>query len=338
MSSQSPARPNPVFDWLFIVFAGIWTAGVFLDGWAHIHLPSTRETFFTLWHGFFYGGMALTGAILFFELFRNHSRGFPWKYALPREYFFALSGLAVAFCAGAGDLAWHEVFGIEIGVEALLSPTHLLLAMGGAIAVGGPYHAVWYRHRDHPLHALPTILSGTYFMSVVLFMLQFLNPFNFPWMAASFYAKNPIYPDYAAGLGIAGIIIFTGIFMGFVLSSIRHWQFPPGSFAAILGLNVLAMTLMHGEYYTFIYSGIVAGGVIDGLYWLLSPKHGGEKNIRLFSFLSPVVLFSAYFVVLFAVDSVLWSVHLLAGSIILSGITGYLMSYLVIAPHEKSFK
>ena len=39
-------------------------------------------------------------------------------------------------------MIWHEIFGVETGVEALLSPTHLMLALGGSLMVSGPFR-VW---------------------------------------------------------------------------------------------------------------------------------------------------------------------------------------------------
>ncbi len=332
------AKPSSLFDWLFVIFGGMWTTGVFIDGWAHIHRASTRDSFFTPWHAIFYGGMMLTATLLLLQLAHNHANGYSLRRSLPREYFFALSGVAIALVAGVGDLLWHSIFGIEIGVEALLSPTHILLAIGGAIAVSGPFHAVWYRHKDHPLHAFPTILSASYFLSVVLFMLQFLNPFNFPWATLSFFERNVSNPEYAIGVGIASIIIFTGVYMGLILSSIKHWSFPFGSFTLILGLNVFAITVTHGEYYEFIATGVIAGLVHDILYHILKPKQRGEKYIRLFSLLAPMILFGAYFITLFLTDRIIWSVHMWTGAIVLAGITGFLMSYLVISPHETTLK
>ena len=39
--------------------------------------------------------------------------------------------------AGVLDLAWHELFGFEVDVESLLSPTHLLLRAAGLLMLGG---------------------------------------------------------------------------------------------------------------------------------------------------------------------------------------------------------
>lgn len=46
-------------------------------------------------------------------------------------------GIALFGVAGVGDMAWHEVFGIEANVEALLSPTHLLVIVGAGLFVSG---------------------------------------------------------------------------------------------------------------------------------------------------------------------------------------------------------
>ena len=41
--------------------------------------------------------------------------------------------------AGAiGDMFWHIIFGIEVSIDALLSPTHLLLLIGALLILSGP--------------------------------------------------------------------------------------------------------------------------------------------------------------------------------------------------------
>ena len=47
-------------------------------------------------------------------------------------------GVAVFGAGAVGDLIWHEVFGIEADIEALLSPTHLVLLIGGLLRASGP--------------------------------------------------------------------------------------------------------------------------------------------------------------------------------------------------------
>ena len=86
----------------------------------------TPETFFTPSHMVLYSGVgislisAIIGLILI--LFRKdvngHSFGFGTK--------IIIIGALVQIIAGPGDFYWHELFGID----GLLSPTHLALALG----------------------------------------------------------------------------------------------------------------------------------------------------------------------------------------------------------------
>lgn len=329
------APASSVFDWLFVFFSAWWIAGVFLDGWAHTHLDSALETIFTPWHAVFYSGVLAVTFLLFIQLYINHTKGYAWKRSLPREYMFSLFGLILVFVGGPGDLIWHSLFGIEVGIEALLSPTHILLAVGGAVVVSGPLHAIWYRDRKiQTIHKIPVILSFTYLLMTLGFMLQFLHPFNFPWMSQTFFNENVINNDIAGGLGVANAIVFTGIFIGLILASIRHWLFPFGSFAAVLTLNAFAVTMMHGEFYIFIITAFISGILIDILYQKVCALSLKEKHIRIFGIFAPMILFTTYVITILVTDTTPWSIHMWAGMIVISGITGYLMTYLVVPPGD----
>ena len=63
----------------------------------------------------------------------------------PAGYRLALAG-GVLFLAGvARTLVWHSVFGIEFGIDALLSPSHLWLFVAGALMLSGPVRAALAR-------------------------------------------------------------------------------------------------------------------------------------------------------------------------------------------------
>ena len=52
------------FDRTITVLCLWFLGGLYLDGWAHNHLPSALESFFTPWHGVFYSGFLATAAYL----------------------------------------------------------------------------------------------------------------------------------------------------------------------------------------------------------------------------------------------------------------------------------
>jgi hypothetical protein len=78
-------------------------------------------------------------------------------------------------------MIWHGIFGIESNVEALLSPTHLVLAVGMTLIISGPFRAGWRRLTDQNAPApggwlLPPLLALTFVWSVWSFLTQFAHP------------------------------------------------------------------------------------------------------------------------------------------------------------------
>jgi hypothetical protein len=198
-TSPSPDRTTstPSFDWIMTGLSLWLVTGLFLDGWAHHHLPRL-ETFFTPWHGVFYSGfLSMTGFLLTHaaQAYRQPGKRQPdtrqlgnrqsGSNLLPKGYEHALLGVPLFWAGAVGDLIWHTLFGIEQNVEALLSPTHLLLAFGIGLMVSGPLLAAL---RSNILHqdnlqqaptwrtALPALISLTLVLSLLTFFTQFANP------------------------------------------------------------------------------------------------------------------------------------------------------------------
>ncbi len=171
-------------DWAMVLLTGWWVGGAYLDGWAHQH-GRVDQSFFTSWHAVLYSGFLAVAGLLLLTLLRNGRRGYrPWL-ALPAGYELSLVGVAVFGLAGAGDLVWHTLFGIEADVEALLSPTHLLLAVGAVLAMSGPLRALWRRPTATGglIALLPMLLSLTFVLSIATFMTQFAHPLVNAWAA-----------------------------------------------------------------------------------------------------------------------------------------------------------
>jgi hypothetical protein len=128
------------FDWLMVALGAWLLGGLYLDGWAHIHVPAL-ETFFTPWHAVLYSGYLAGAAALTATFHRNRRRGASWSSALPAGYGLSFGGVFIFLFGGVADMLWHVIFGIENGVEGLISPTHLALALGGSLMVTGPLRA-----------------------------------------------------------------------------------------------------------------------------------------------------------------------------------------------------
>jgi len=320
------------FDWLMTVL-GLWfVGGVFLDGWAHNHLDSALESFFTPWHAVMYSGFAACGLALFAAAAMNRRKGYPWSRSLPAGYMSSLVGAGIFAAGGGFDMFWHLTFGIENGIEALLSPAHLILAVGGVMVVGGPFRAAWSRPVPPKgiMAWLPVVLSMVYMTSLISFMSQFGHPIRH---AATGLRPEHELGDVLQGRAAAGFIMQTALLTGFALLAVRRWgrALPMGALAIYFGMNMLGMAYMTDEH-RLIWGAILAGLAADQLNRALAPSLSSTRELRIFGAMVPALYALAVFVTLIATDKVWWSVHMWTGTIAVSAIAGYFLAYLLAPP------
>jgi hypothetical protein len=334
---EQQARGGSGYDWTTALLSGWFVGGLFLDGWAHRHVPEL-ESFFTPWHAVFYSGFLAVAGFLMATLARNHAKGYPWRYAMPHGYELAVLGVLIFMVGGVGDMIWHEVFGIESDVEALLSPTHLVLATGLTLIISAPFRAGWRRHVDQTDSApgwvalLPQLLSLMFVWLVWSFFTQYAHPLVDTWAAAGY--RPPGSHGLAMlriSLGMAGFLLQTGLMMGIVLCTMRRWALPLGSLTLVFGLNATFMSFMQDQYH-LIPAAALAGLAADLLIRWLKPSMERCGSLRLFALAVPIVYYALYYVALIVTQGLAWSVHVWTGSIVLSGVVGLLLSYVLIPP------
>ena len=328
-------HPYPIatsrFEILFSVFTCWWIIGLFLDGWAHLHLASIQETFFTPWHAIFYSGFIATTLLFCSAAFRNRHSGFSWFHSLPREYHLALFGVCVFFLGGISDFLWHTILGIEVNIESLLSPPHILLFFGGVLTLIAPFHSLWHRDgialaRKHPVHV---IIATALVWSVLAFITQFAHPYLNAWMGMASYGRDH---ELAQALGVISIIVQTVIAMGVILPMVRRWQFPPGGLLLLFGINAFLVVPLNDQL-QFFFPMLFAGLLIDTFYRTVRKNiMHGIKPFRRFAFFVPMLWWAPYIITVVLTEGTWWRVHLWSGSILIAGLTGYLLSYVVVSP------
>lgn len=188
------------FDALYAALVLWFLGGIYLDGWAHNHFGGL-ETFFTPWHAALYSGYGATAVALAGAVLVNRSREVTWRAAVPVGYGLAAVGAVVFAAAGAADMVWHQLFGIEVGLEPLLSPTHLALATGGGLMATGPLRAGWARNDPRGLARMPQLVSLLALLSLFTFMTQFAHPYSqtFAFEAARTPSNADVYVMAADG-------------------------------------------------------------------------------------------------------------------------------------------
>jgi len=341
------------FDWVMVVVCVWWLGGLFLDGWAHSNIPQL-ETFFTPWHAVLYSGylaVALTllvkgvqnlrlaaantaeASLSWVALVRKSLPGRRWMQAIPNGYALSLLGIVIFGVSGIGDMTWHIIFGIERSTEALLSPTHLGLALGCGLALSGPLRAAWRRVASSPSWRQlgPAILSLTFTFSLLTFFTSYASPL---------IRLSPLSATTGSPTqGITNILLFTGLMMSFVLLAVRRWRLPFGTFTFMLGLNGALMAVFSPHSLVVSFPTALLGGLAaDCLYRFLEPSLEQPASVRLFAFLVPALLYIVYFLNLAIVGPLLfsggitWTIPFWAGAPVIAGIAGFLLSYVLLPP------
>ena len=340
------ARPRATRreDLLTMVFATWLIVGIFVDGWAHSN--DKPETFFTPWHALFYSGFVTTALWMTWMVQRRRAQGAQGlAAAVPVGYGLGLLGVAVFAFGGVFDMVWHTIFGIEVDLEALLSPSHLLLFGGGLLVTTSPLRSAWHNaaSRDPGFREfLPVLLSATITTASVAFFLMVFSPLltgamtGGPYHFASMLADR----DLASWLveevqleGYAAILLTTIILLAPALLLIRRWTVPFGTFAFLFGVvATLTAAIESFDFGPAFLAPLIAGVVADVLYRRLRPGHDRPWALRAWATAVPPVMWLAYFGLLAAFRTVGWSVELWAGVTVMTGLTGFALALLMTPP------
>lgn len=341
-AAREPARrPDfPVgslrFDTMFVLLSALFGAGLYLDGWAHNTMPGLIETFFTPYHAVLYGGFTAVAALLVVTAWQNVRAGYSLHRALPRPYLPAVFGIILFTAGGVTDMLWHNAFGFEKDVEALLSPTHLLLASGGLLLGIGPLRAAWERPSTRPTgrELFPAILATLLLLSTFTFFTQYTH-------LARTWTLTETPPDGLQGYLYSVVAIYAQVMpllllTGALLFLMRRWRLPTGTVTFLVLGNYLAMYLMT-QIDSFAtpatLAAALAGGLAgDALYVWLAPAPERPSRLRLFAFLLPFLLSALHLLAVGLTAGLWWAIHMWAGVPFLLGALGLLLGFLDAPP------
>ncbi len=319
-------------DNFITILFGLWLMlGLFVDGWAHNNLEEL-ETFFTPWHALFYSGFLVNAAWIGWLILREWRKGRVGLAAIPRGYHLGLLGVFIFGAGGVGDMLWHTIFGIEMNIEALLSPTHLMLFLGGSLVFASPFAAAW--GSDDPAGDVPTlgaflppVASITLMMSFASFMNMYLWGF---WTDAHI---QPFARFAVMEKGLADILITNAILLAPVLLLLRRWQIPFGTVTFLWTLNTVLMGAL--QFYPVVDPIVIAllsGLIADGLIQILKPWPSRLAAFRAVAVSLPLILWTMHFVAAQLRWGLGWSLELTAGITVMAALSGLVLSLLMAPP------
>lgn len=336
---EAPIAGSDRIDGLVPSLLGLWmVAGLFLDGWAHDE--QRPESFFTPWHGVLYSGFAAAATSALYQAWRRRRPGRRWREVLPRGHGLTLVALAVFAAGAAGDLLWHELLGIELGIEALLSPTHLLLMASGAVVLSAPLRSAWGDPCAEPTLRpfLPVALSAALVTALVAFFLSFFSPFandvggtafdRFPGQQHSHPSSDPA--ELQQVLGVGSVLLLSVVLAIAAAGLLRRWRPPAGTFTLLFGLVILLLAAID----EFAQPSAAFAGVAAGIVGDVSAR----RRLPAVAVCAGAVtaLWLAYFGS-YAVEegSVAWAAELWVGSVFLAGLLAAAVGLLVGPPATR---
>jgi hypothetical protein len=328
-------------DLITALFSAWLLVGLFIDGWAHNNLEML-ETFLTPWHAALYSGFLATAAWIAWVVLRGMRHGLAPVSAIPVGYGLGLAGAVVFATAGVADFIWHSLLGIEVSFEALLSPPHLVLLVGGLLMVTSPLRAAWSAADPRTIswrRFVPPLLSVTLTAAAVAFFFQYVSAFLSRYATvpdAESLARLPggyVTPEASQIIGIMAVLVTNLILMAPVLHILRRWHPPFGS-VAFLFTTVGGMMASQHEFEVgiTIVAALLGGLVADVFIQRLRPSPSRPGPYRLLAVVVPVALWTAYFALLDIQFGVAWVNALWGGTIGLAALSSLALSLLMTPP------
>ena len=311
------------------VLFGLWmTAGLFLDGYFHQNLEEESESFLTPWHGVFYAGF-VASALWLSAMSRRRARGrADWLLgSLPPGYDGARLGLGLFALGGVGDAAWHGAVGVERGVDALLSPTHLVLFAGLVLILTAPVRA---RRQAPEAPPRPWMLVGSVTSAAALvgFFL------NFAWgLGIAAFTRVGYDPVTEAGeteaiAGVASMVVTTLVLFGAARLLLSTGTPPAGAVAVLFAVVALLVSAAFDEDAEGVVAALVAGAVLDVGLRVGARSHQSGNGVGAVFLAAAAVLWTAYFGLLGVLDGIEWQREIWIGALVLNALGGYALAVL----------
>lgn len=338
---RTAATASPRDDLIGVLLGTALIGGVLTDAWAHSNLLTPDSGFFTPWHALLYSGFAGTAAWTWWLAFRRrHDHPEWWRTGWPAGYRLGAAASLLFAVGGALDMLWHTLFGVEISLEAGLSPSHLIIAAAGTLLVTSQLRS-WWASGENGLRAATGVASaalGTVFATVVLSGMTAVNTL------APTVAYNPVSGEASVrspeAQGVQAYLVGT-VFLVLPFLLLHRRRATLGAGTAIVGAVGLFQLVQH-EFpmpTTAAVAGMVVGAALaDTVLWWLDRRRGPDAQGRLPIAGAVLVgaIWTGHLIGLHLAEGVRWPVELWAGTPVITAALGALIGLLAASPAVRA--
>lgn len=335
MSTSTAAEPVPAGvappttvreDAILLATTSILVAGLFSDGWAHANIVDELEGFVTPWHTVVFLGFLLTAGWILLLVQDRRVPGASLRAAVPPGYELAVLSLLGFFVGFNGDAIWHTVFGIESDIDALLSPTHLLMAAALLAIASTPYRArrptaaaTWRSDGVRVVSLLLTTLVAAFFL-LYLWTPSFAIG-SVGWEQFLAESGAPDFVTEVSQIAVLGALFaVTVVVLLPVLLLARTGRPPMGAVLLVAVVPAVAVTGIREFGNAWSLLAFLAAGVLAEV--VVARTGPGRRQLLLLGALVPLVLWSTYWVLFAVVHGIAWEVELYTGQVMSSVLLG----------------
>lgn len=333
---------TPTEDLVTVIFGTCLMLGAMSDGWAHNNILSDvqAEGFFTIWHGLLYSGFAASAAWTFWLAYRRRERHPRWWVdGWPAGYKAGALGVLLFLAAGVADMAWHTTFGIETSIDALLSPSHLLLCAGSVLLLSSPMRS-WWATGEGGRRAATGVASMALATTSISVFLLYASAFDYVSPVLP-YDGTQASPGYtAASRGVASYVVTTALLVVPLLLAHRRRTTPGVATAlvAAVGLFPMGTNEFPRPHATAVFAAIAGAVLVDWILVWLDRTRGFDARGRL-----PIagavfggLVSAAHLLGLHLDAGILWPVELWTGAVVTSAAVGALLGTLAAGVREPA--
>jgi hypothetical protein len=242
--------------------------------------------------------------------------------------------VALFAVGGVGDGIWHTIFGVETSVDALLSPTHLVLLSGLLLLLSTPLRSFWV----DPIAAATwpsagmAVASATLVTSLVGFFLTYAFGLGYTWPFEQIYNPDTgANEDWVVRFLAAGYLV-TILLVVPVLGLLRRTDLPTGSVVVMWAVPVL----LHNLAFDGDLQGVVAAAVgavaLEVVLRRLGRSGSRRRSILLAVPAGVLALWSAWMALVALGPGLGWMPELWAGHIIMCALVAGAMALLAYPP------
>lgn len=328
-------------DVIMMLLAILTLGGGSTDVWAHTNKLSQikPEGFFTPYHAMLYAGLLTTSAWTIALAYRRRfDPGVTkwWKDGWPIGYRLGGVGALCVVFGGWGDMMWHTFFGIETGLDAQLSPTHLVIFLGVILLCSSPMRSWWASGEGMGVRGLAAVFSATFPGVMGVHTFTFLSAFGSTAPTRQYLHDQNGPSESAVIAGFNSYIVTTALLLIPIMWTLRR-KAAPGIITAVFFMDALFEMIRYefkSTMFTAAVFALVGAAMADVAVGYLDQRRGRNAPLRLpiAGAITPLLVWGMHMLGLEVADKLRWSAELWCGTLVMLAALGGLIGGLAAGP------